>query len=86
MTPPTTRTAVIILAIMTALCFGGPFGVKWILSGGIERGWPPDRPVEWIALFGTCGLVLAMMVVLLAMNLHLTRSIRAASKPPGDSK
>jgi hypothetical protein len=71
------RLPLVLLGVMTVLCFGGPFGILWVLKGGAAEGWPPDRPVEWVALVGSCALVAGLMVVLLVMNLRATKAIRA---------
>ena len=76
------RGPLVILAVMSVLCFGGPFGVRWVLQGGKQEGWPPDRPVEWVALIGSCVLVLTFMLVLLKINLRLAKTIRDAADRP----
>lgn len=78
---PGKRLPLAILGVMTAFCFVGPFGLRWIIQGGRERAWPPDRPVEWVALIGACLVVASLMGVLLVMNLRLSAQIKAARKP-----
>ncbi len=75
------RLPLAILGVMTVVSFGGPFALRAILMGGAQPGWPPDRPVEWIALTGICGLVAILMIILLFMNFRLRREIRAATGP-----
>jgi len=82
---PSARLPYAILAVMSVLCFVGPFGLRWVLSGGIEPAWPPDRPVEWVALIAMCSIVAILMVVLLVMNLRLHKAMKAARKPGGDT-
>ena len=78
------RLPLVLLGVMTILCFGGPFGVLMVLKGGAAEGWPPDRPVEWVVLLGTCGLVAALMAVLFVMNVRTTRAIRAEARSASD--
>lgn len=80
------RLPLLILAVMTLLCFAGPLGVWWVLLGGRAEGWPPDRPVEWVALIASCGVVLAMMMVLLFMNLRTTKAIQAEARSASDER
>ena len=80
MTDPASKTVkrlpLVMLGVMSIAAFGGPFLVRTVLAGGSNRQWPPDRPIEWYVLIGTCSLVAAMMVLLLVMNLRLNREIR----------
>lgn len=71
-----TRQAFVLLALMTIAAFGGPVGFGAILRGGASRGWPPDRPVEWAALFGISGLVVALMVLSIAVALANSRAAK----------
>ena len=80
------RLPLLILAVMTLLCFAGPLGVWWVLQGGKSEGWPPDRPVEWISLIGSSGVVLAMMIVLLSMNLRTTKAIQAEARSASEAR
>jgi predicted PurR-regulated permease PerM len=72
--PPFLPTrAAILLGLLTLACFGGPFALVAILHGGDQSGWPPDRPIEWAALFGVVGLVLALLVAAIAHAMTLQR-------------
>jgi hypothetical protein len=71
-----TRQALILLGLMTVAAFGGPIGFGAILRGGNHPGWPPDRAVEWAALLGISGLVLALMVLGIAVALANQRAAR----------
>ncbi len=51
----------VLLGLMTALVFFGPFVIWMILRGGRQTEWPPDRPVEWITFVSIVGLVAALM-------------------------
>jgi hypothetical protein len=74
------RLPLVIFAVMSILCFGGPFGVGWVLQGGQLKAWPPDRPVEWVALIGSCLLVALFMLVLLRLNLKNMREMNEIRK------
>ncbi len=80
------RAPLLILAVMTLLCFAGPLGVWWVLRGGKGEGWPPDRPVEWVTLIGSCSAVLILMLVLLIMNLRTTRAIQAEARSAAEER
>ncbi len=60
---PVSKAAYALLGAMSAIAFGGPFGLAWLLSGGDRPGWPPDRTVEWV---GVGGLLVAFAVVFAA--------------------
>jgi hypothetical protein len=84
---PPIRRAMALLAVMSIAAFGGPVGIGAVLRGGESRDWPPDRPVEWAALFGVSGLVLALMLAAIAVSVANQRALarrRAAAKPPTD--
>ncbi len=80
-----TRQAMILLALMTCAAFGGPIGFGVVLRGGPNPGWPPDRAVEWAALVGISGLVLALMVLSIAIGLANQRAVRRARREGGPS-
>ena len=69
MAAPLRRWPFVLLGLMTIASFGGPIGIVAILRGGDHAGWPPDRPVEWLAFSAICGLVAALMVACLALGL-----------------
>lgn len=76
-----TRQALVLLALMTLAALGGPVGFGMVLRGGARPGWPPDRSVEWAALLGVSGLVLALMVLGIAIALANQRAARQARGP-----
>ncbi len=71
------KLPLVLLGLMSIVSFGGPFALAWILSGGREQQWPPDRPVEWVALIGTVGLCFGLMVVLLVLGLANIKAMKA---------
>ena len=85
------RIAYVLLGLMTALSFGGPWLIGATLKGGARPGWPPDRPVEWVAFAGVTALVVAVLIglgVIWLMSLAgLRREQRAraeAARPEAD--
>lgn len=74
------KLPLVLLGIMTAATFGGPLGVMLVLRGGVEPAWPPDRPVEWVALIGAVGLVAALMIAILALGLANLRAMKAETE------
>ena len=75
------KRMLILLSVMTLATFGGPVGVWSVLRGGPSADWPPDRPVEWVALFGTAALVLSCMVAIVSMGLaHRNELVRAQAR------
>ncbi len=62
--PKVLRRAYALLALLSVGCFGGPFLIGSTLRGGDHRGWPPDRPVEWVAAVGVSATVLVTFLLL----------------------
>jgi hypothetical protein len=60
--PQRTRTPFILLGLLTLSTVGGPLAILLTIRGGVQRGWPPDRPIEWWAF----GLSIVAEVVLMA--------------------
>lgn len=71
------RMAWVLLGLMTLVTVGGPVGIWLALRGGPSPDWPPDRPVEWVTLLGTCALMLGLMILSVATAVA---SQRAASR------
>lgn len=46
---PLPRLPLVLLGLLTLVCFGGPFAL-FVVRGGPNSDWPPDRGVEWIVL------------------------------------
>lgn len=74
------RRAWILFGAMTLLAFGGPFLVAWVISGGQERQWPPDRLVEWIVLVGVTSCVVILMAACLSLAARERVSARDRSE------
>ncbi len=66
--PPVRKLPFILLGLMTALVFMGPFAIFLIMRGGTHGQWPPDRPVEWITFVAIVGLVAALMIACLGIG------------------
>ena len=47
---PLPRLPYVLLGAMTFASFGGPFVILVVVRGGSSARWPPDRPVEWVAI------------------------------------
>jgi hypothetical protein len=63
---------------MTIMSFGGPVGIAVVLRGGRSPNWPPDRLVEWVAFGGTCGLVLGLMALAVALAVANQKAVARA--------
>jgi hypothetical protein len=59
----------VLLGLMTLLSFAGPFLIALVFGGGAHPGWPPDRPVEWLAFGVITAAVVALMAVCLTVGL-----------------
>ena len=70
------KLPLVLLACLSVVTFAGPFGLGWVLSGGRERAWPPDRPVEWVAFTGLILLATGLFVATLALNLANLRAMK----------
>ena len=75
------RFAYLLLGLMTLVTFGGPFLIGRLLRGGPDPDWPPDRPVEWVAVVGVTGIVVVVFVGLSAIwvaNMNHLNEAKAA--------
>lgn len=76
------RLAFILFGLMTIVTFGGPLAFGYVLRGGQSPGWPPDRPVEWIILGVTTGLVLGLMALSISVSVANQRELRRIRDKP----
>ncbi len=83
MSRETIRLAYVLLAIMSVTSFGGPFLLGSVLRGGDRPNWPPDRPIEWVAVIGVTGVVVAVMIGLSVLWLANKKSLNAAKRAGG---
>jgi hypothetical protein len=65
--------AYILLGMMSLVCFGGPFALALLLSGGERSGWPPDRTVEWVGAIGLLVLFTILFAACLTIRLWLIK-------------
>jgi hypothetical protein len=71
----------VLLAVMTVSSFGGPFLIAWVLGGGDQPDWPPDRLIEWVVFSAVVALVLTLVtfaVVLGWVHRHRLAAVRRA--------
>ena len=78
-TPKPSRLPFVILGLMTLACFGGPVAFGYVLRGGPNPDWPPDRPVEWATLGLVSGLVVLLMLVSFSFALRNRSEIARAT-------
>lgn len=65
--------AYVLLVLMSISSMGGPFMIGWILKGGEQTRWPPDRPVEWVIVIAVTGTVVVLMATILIHGFRLKR-------------
>jgi hypothetical protein len=82
MAGPVRRLPFVLLGLMTVATFGGPVAFGFVLGGGVRPVWPPDRPVEWWALGGISGLVLALMIACIAVGLSNKQTLDGSKRRP----
>ncbi len=73
------RAGYALFAVMTLVSFGGPFLINSVLNGGESKGWPPDRPIEWVVIVGLTAVVVGILAglgVLYVANLKHMRVVR----------
>jgi hypothetical protein len=63
------RLPFVLLGLMTAFTFGGPLVIGYVLQGGTNSRWPPDRPIEWFTFLGISGMVLVLMMACFSLLL-----------------
>ena len=62
------RLPYVLLGAMTLVSFIGPFVILATIRGGRSSKWPPDRPVEWVAIAVVIGLVIALFLACLSIG------------------
>lgn len=77
--PRTPRLPWVLLGAMTTLTLGGPVAIGAVLRGGARPNWPPDRPVEWAALWGISGSVAAIMLACIVLAVANNRAMHRAA-------
>ena len=65
---PLPRLPYVLLGAMTLVSFVGPFVILGALWGGASSKWPPDRPVEWVAVIGVFGMAIALFLACVSMG------------------
>ncbi|QEH32801.1 hypothetical protein OJF2_12850 [Aquisphaera giovannonii] len=65
---PLPRLPYVLLIAMTAVSFGGPFVMLAAVRGGPNAGWPPDRPVEWVAIAAVMILFLGLFAACVSLG------------------
>ena len=71
--PAPSRLVFGLLAVMTIFTFGGPFVLMLAIRGGEDSKWPPDRPIEWVALILIVSIVCVLLAACLSIRLWLPR-------------
>ena len=79
------KTAFVLLGLMTALTVIGPLLIAATIQGGQDSHWPPDRPVEWWTFGLVTGAVVILMGFCLAIGIGQWRQLLAA-KPESPRK
>jgi hypothetical protein len=74
------RLPYVLLGAMTLASFGGPLLILVVVRGGKSARWPPDRPVEWVAIALVFGLVIALFAACVSIGSWL-RPAGPISKP-----
>ena len=80
MTRRTLRLAYFLFGLLTINTFVSPFLLKMIVDRGEHPGWPPDRPVEWVAFVGVVGTTVVILVALLRILLVTLKASRNDSQ------
>lgn len=80
-TPPPKRPSrlpLALLGLMTACTLSGPLVIGYVLRGGDDPNWPPDRPVEWLILVASSVLIFLVMLVCVTFALLNQKAIAEA--------
>jgi hypothetical protein len=80
MTRRTLRLAYFLFGLLTINTFVSPFLLKLILNRGDHPGWPPDRPVEWVAFWGVVGSSFFILVALLRIWFASLKTLRSVER------
>jgi hypothetical protein len=78
------RLPYVLLGAMTLVSFGGPFVILGAIWGGQSAKWPPDRPVEWVAVALVFGLVIGLFVACLSLGWWHRRASAVEKPKTGD--
>jgi hypothetical protein len=68
------RWFLVMLSLMTLATLGGPLAFGLALRGGPSPVWPPDRPIEWVALLGSAAVVLGLMTATISLSVAQQRA------------
>jgi hypothetical protein len=78
--------AYVLFGLLTLATFGGYFLIGYVLRGGANPAWPPDRPIEWATFAGVTGsvvgLILGLGVIWLMSMAGLRKERRARAEAP----
>lgn len=66
--PRLPRLPYVLLGAMSVVSFGGPFLIVGALIGGPSGKWPPDRPIEWVALYAVVGLAAVLFLACVSLS------------------
>ena len=78
------RLPYVLLAAMSLVSSVGPFVILGTIWGGRSAKWPPDRPVEWIAITLVIGLVIALFFACLSIGWWYRRATPVDKPKTGD--
>ena len=78
------RLPYVLLGAMTLVSFGGPFVILGAIWGGRSAKWPPDRPVEWVAIVVVIGLVIALFLACLSIGWWHRPASQVVEQKTGD--
>jgi hypothetical protein len=81
---PLPRLPYVLLGAMTLVSFVGPFVILGTIWGGSSAKWPPDRPVEWVAIALVFGLVIALFLACLSVGWWHRRAAAGEEPKTGD--
>jgi hypothetical protein len=77
---------VVLMALMTAVAFGGPLVFALVLRAGRNPDWPPGHAIEWWTLAGISILMIILMIMTIGTSIAIQHREQRAKMKRGSGE